>query len=383
MAVYLLGFTLSLVLIACGEKKRLPVFLAFSAAALLIPCLIAGLRAPQVGTDVMVYVRPLTQAAISSDSFNEFLSSYWFADWRNLYVQNYEIGFSFLVYLVAKLTGGLAPVLFVIQAVITVPIYIALARNRKQLPVWVGMAVFYLLFFNSTLNMMRQWAAMGFLLLSFQMLTEKKYWLTALFGVIAFFFHSTAIVVLPVYFVYWFLWLFRRDRLAVGRLSVHVPTIIVALLFLVGIVAILNLPLIIKLMSLVGLDRFNSYLEGEQMTFMVNQIILRLPLFAVFALCWKDMLRKHHATFFFMAMLAMDIVSSQLVSVDINAIRISYYFSIYSVFWLPKLTVSSDSRVKRVLITLFILAYGLFYWYYAHVLTMRHETYPYAFTTFV
>ena len=50
--------------------------------------------------------------------------------------------------------------------------------------------------------------------------------------------------------------------------------------------------------------------------------------------------------------------------------------------WLPALTVSSNSRVKQVFITIFILAYGLFYWYYAHVYTMRHETYPYAFTTF-
>ena len=105
MAVYLIGFALSLGLIAFGEKKRLPVFLAFSAAALLIPCLIAGLRAPQVGTDVMVYVRPLTRAAISSNSIGEFFSSYWFADWRNLYVQNYEIGFSLLVYVVANLCG--------------------------------------------------------------------------------------------------------------------------------------------------------------------------------------------------------------------------------------------------------------------------------------
>lgn len=382
MAVYLVGFALSLVLIAFGEKKRLPVFLAFSAAALLIPCLIAGLRAPQVGTDVMVYVRPLTRAAISSNSIEEFFGSYWFAEWRNLYVQDYEIGFSLLVYIVAKLTRNLAPVLFVIQAVITVPIYLALARNRKRIPVWLGMAVFYLLFFNSTLNMMRQWAAMGFLLLSFQMLREKKYWLTGILGLIAVFFHSSAVIVLPVYCIYWFLELFRRDRLVQGRLQMRVSTLLVTLLFLFGIFAILNLPLIIKLMSLVGLDRFNSYLEGGQMTFMVNQIVLRIPLFLLFAVCWRDMLRLHRATPFFMAMLVLDIVASQLVSVDINAIRIGYYFSVYSILWLPALTVSSHSRVKRVFITLFILAYGLFYWYYAHVYTLRHETYPYAFTTF-
>lgn len=382
MAVYLIGFALSVALIAFGERKRLPVFLAFSIAALLIPCLIAGLRAPQVGTDVMVYVRPLTRAAISSNSIEEFFGSYWFAEWRNLYVREYDIGFSLLVYIVSKLTHNLAAVLFAIQAVITIPIYVAVARNRKHLPVWLGMAVFYLLFFNSTLNMMRQWAAMGFLLLSFQMLTEKKYWLTALLGVIAFFFHSTAIIVLPVYCIYWFLSLFRRDRLVLGRLQMRVSSLLVAILFLVGILAILNLPLIIKLMSLVGLDRFNSYLEGDQMTFMVNQIILRVPLFLLFAVCWRDMQRLHRTTPFFMAMLILDIVSSQLVSVDINAIRIGYYFSVYSILWLPSLSVSSCSRTKRVFLTVLILGYGLFYWYYAHVYTMRHETYPYAFTTF-
>jgi len=382
MAVYLLGFAASLALIAYAEKKRLPVFLAFSAAALLIPFLIAGLRAPQVGTDVMVYVRPLTQAAISSDSLEAFFQSYWFADWRNLYVQDYEIGFSLLVYTVAKLTHSLPAVLFSIQALITVPIYVALARNRKQVPVWLGMAVFYLLFFNSTLNMMRQWAAMGFLLLAFQMLTERKYWLTAIFTAVAFLFHSTAVIVLPVYGIYWILRLVHPKLLVHNKLEIHTSSVVTALLFLLGIFAILNLPLMIKLLSLVGLNRFNSYLEGGQMALMINQIILRLPLCIAFIVCWRDMLRFHRATPFFLAMLFLDMVSSQLVSVDINAIRIGYYFSIYSVLWLPMLSSSSNSHVRRVLVALFILAYGLFFWYYAHVHTMRHETYPYAFTTF-
>ena len=91
MAVYMIGFALSVGLIAFSEKKRLPVFLTCSFFALLIPCLIAGFRAQHIGTDVLVYVKPLTESAICADNLRDYFNSYWFRDWRNLYVQYYEL----------------------------------------------------------------------------------------------------------------------------------------------------------------------------------------------------------------------------------------------------------------------------------------------------
>lgn len=381
VAVYLIGFAISLVLIAFSEKKRLPIFLLFSAIALLIPCLIAGLRSQTVGTDVMVYVKPLTRASIMADDLANYFNTYWYDEWRNMYVKDYEIGFSLLVYLVAKLTKNLGAVLFIIQALTITPVYIAISRNRKTMPVWLGMLIYYFLFYNSTLNMMRQWIAMAFLLLAMQMLIEKRGGLTVFFTLFGCLFHYSAVIAIPIYAVYWFVWLPHRTRLEHNNFQVKGSTLIVLLFFLVAIAAVMNLHLVLKLMSLVGLDRFSGYLKGEQMRLMVNQIILRLPLLVVFLINWKDMCRSHKATPFFMAMLLMDFVASQLVSVDINAIRIGNYFSVYSMLWLPALCACQRPGVKRSLTAFAISGYAVLYWYYFYIFSLRHETYPYAFAS--
>lgn len=379
MAVYLIGFTISLILIAITEKKRTALFVSASAVALLIPCLIAGLRAQNIGTDVMVYVKPLTQAAIMADDVGEYLNTYWFSSWRNLYVMDYDIGFSLLVYLTAKLTDSLAGVLFAVQVFMILPIFLALARTRKKFPVWLGMLVYYFLSFNCTLNMMRQWVAMGFLLLAFQLLTEKKLWLTLLITAIACLFHSTAVIALPLYLIYWVLLVLRGKQLVHNNFTIGAPMIMVIGLNLVAAAALFCLPLIVKVLSAIGLEKFNSYLVGNKLRLMVNQIVLRIPFFALLVLNWKDMNRQSKLAPFFMCMLLFDTVAAQLLSVDDMAFRIASYFSLYSILWLPRVCVASRQPLVRKLSTVFLVAYCVFYWYYNYVYSMRHGTYPYVF----
>lgn len=379
MAVYLISFALCLALIAYSEKKKLSVFLGFSVLALLIPCLVAAFRSQEIGTDVMVYVKPLTQSAIVSKNLKEFFNCYWFLEWRNLYAMDYDIGFSMVVYAVSKATHSLPAVLFAIQALMIVPVYIALARNRKKMPVWIGMAIYLLLFYNSTLNMMRQWVAMAFLILAFQMFLERKGYLTLVFAVVACLFHSTAVIAIPVYMLYWLLWLPKDRCLQQGNLKVRISTVLAVIIFFVGILVIMNLGVLIKLVSMVGFSQFNNYLQGGTISLMVGQIILRLPLFAILVLCWKDMQSKWKMAPFFLCMLFLDLVAAHLVSVDVNALRISYYFSLYSIIWIPAAIGSCPNKGKRTMLCLLVVAYGLFYWYYTYVLQLRHETYPYQF----
>lgn len=383
MAVYLIGFTVSLILIAMTEKKKTGIFIAASAIALLIPCLIAGLRAQTIGTDVMVYVKPLTQAAIMADDLKGFFNTYWFASWRNLYAMDYDIGFSLLVYVVAQLTDSLGAVLFTIQAFMILPIYMALARTRKQFPVWLGMLVYYFLSYNSTLNLMRQWVAMGFLLLAFQLLTEKKLWRTLLLTAVACLFHSTAVVALPLYLIYWVLKRLRGKQLVHNNFQIGAPMVVVIGLNVVAAAALFCLPLIVKVLSAIGLEKFNSYLVGNELRLMVNQIILRVPFFLLLVLNWKDMNRQSDLAPFFMCMLLFDTVAAQLLSIDEMAFRIGCYFSLYSILWLPRVCVCSRQPLVRKLSTVFLVVYCVFYWYYNYIYSMRHGTYPYVFAPFL
>ena len=379
MAVYLIGFALSAALIALAQKRRTWVFVLLSVLALLIPCLIAALRAQHIGTDTMVYAKPMTEAAIVADGWGDYYGSYWYQVWRNMYVRDFEPGFTALVYVVAKLFRNLSSVLFVLQALTVVPIYLALCRDRKQFPVWLGMLVYYLLFFNSTLNMMRQWVAMAFLILAMTRLLDKKMVSTGILTLCACLFHTSALIAVPIYAVYWVVWLPRKTLLVHNNLRIGGSALTAGLFFLVGIVAILNLGLIIRLLGAVGLSRFSGYLKGEEMALMANQIIMRLPLLGILAIGWKDLRAKDYPAPFFLATLLLDMVAAQLVSVDVNAIRVGLYFSMYTVLWAPALFRACRSTPKRVLIAGLLIGYCLFYWYFTYVLNLRHATYPYAF----
>lgn len=379
MAVYLIGFALSVGLIAFAQKQKRIVFLALSCVALAIPCLIAALRAQTIGTDVMVYVKPLTQGAILAEDLKDYFHTYWYSIWHNIYVKDFEYGFSLLVYLLAKLTKNMGVVLLVIQMLTVIPIYITLSRHRKTFPVWLGMLVYYLLFFNASLNVMRQWIAMAFLLLSLQMLMEKKPIATVLLCLVAVMFHYTSLIVVLLYGIYWLLQRSDRCALIQERFAVRGSTVVALLLFAVAVFAILNLDLMVKLLSVVGFARFKNYLEGEPLQLMVNQIILRIPLVFLLLWNWKDLCRYTKAAPFFFTMLMMDIVSFQLVSVDVIAIRIGYYFSSFTLLWLPQTYACQKPGLKKNTTLVMIILYCMIYWYYFYVLSLRHETYPYVF----
>lgn len=121
------------------------------------------MRADTIGTDVKVYVEPLYNAAKQSTGFSSYMNQRWYVIWRYMYVSKFEIGFTTLVYLIVKFGGSLGTVLFLIHALIVAPIYFGLKRMDKKYPIWLGMLVFYLMFYNTSLNMMRQWIAMAIL----------------------------------------------------------------------------------------------------------------------------------------------------------------------------------------------------------------------------
>ncbi len=380
MAIYLLSFAVSLLLIGCSEKRRKEYFIFFSIIALLIPCLVAGLRAETVGTDVLVYVKPMVDAAKNADGFKEYWNSSWFSQWRDKFVYEHEIGFAAVVYMAVKLTGSLGLTLFVIQAVTVVPIFAALALNRKNAPVWPGMLVYYLMYYNSTLNMMRQWMAMGLLLLAFRMLLDKKYGWCMVYTAFAISFHYSAIIVIPIYLIWWFLGLFRKRTLVQGSIRVSGKMLMVLLIFAAGAVVLLNLDLVLRLMVAAGLGRFSNYLSGNSLSLLINQVILRLPVLCITLFSWKRLRKATPAAAFFLTMMLLDLLASQIASIAPYAFRIAFYFAQYAILAIPYLFKYQKTAFEKRSVALILIAYFTVYWLYTYLLIGAHETLPYQFS---
>ena len=149
--IYVICFAISLSLFFFSRNQNKQIRTIIDVIALFIPCLIAGIRANTVGTDVSVYLEPMIANARNAQNFSEYFLSSWKQGWVIRGVSDIEIGFSVLVYLIIKLFNSRYVLQFVIQMLTIVPIYIGL-RQRNERNLWIGMLVYFCMFYNNSLN---------------------------------------------------------------------------------------------------------------------------------------------------------------------------------------------------------------------------------------
>lgn len=195
MIVYIIAFTLSLLGVRIADlwyedQRR---FIAGSLLAVLPPILIAGLRDSTVGSDMELYIVPIFNGIASNgQNLAEFIDSY----------PEIEIGYLFVNYVIAQLTDQPFFLLLSIHILIIVPLYITAMRWREQLSPVLFMFIFYMIFYQESLSIVRQSIALSFSMLAFTFFWEKKFIRYFLYMAIAFLFHQTAVIALSFPLVY-------------------------------------------------------------------------------------------------------------------------------------------------------------------------------------
>ena len=257
--IYIITFISSCVFLGLSEKsrsryiKKLLVFIA-----ILLPCILAGMRADTIGTDVKVYVEPLYNAAKQSTSFSSYMNQRWYVIW----------------------------------------IYFGLKRMDKKYPIWLGMLVFYLMFYNTSLNMMRQWIAMAILFwgLSYLLTNKKKKYFIVV--IVACLFHTSALMGFAIYFLYVYSQRKREYvKIANFRLDGSLAPVKV---FIYGAIVLLSLNVIAVLLRTFGLAKYAGYIQGNGSIYLMpSQIILRLPIIILLIIRWKRMMAEDELTPFY------------------------------------------------------------------------------------
>ena len=85
-------------------------------------------------------------------------------------------------------TQGYSAWLFLMQLSGIVPIFIVAKKNKSYAPIWCFLFVYFMMFFNSSLNIIRQSVAAACMLAAFVFFNENKYTKTILICLIAFIF---------------------------------------------------------------------------------------------------------------------------------------------------------------------------------------------------
>lgn len=200
--IYMLVFLTSIILFWIGQKLyehgsravilgKIILFLA-----VLVPSILAGMRANSVGIDVDVYIAPNMRRACSN-SVNSFVDCCLALDMAPEYF------YMFLVYISSLFTADEWLLLFLLQFFTIGPIALAAIKLRKEISVPLAMGTYLFCFYNNTLNVMRQSVAVAFIFLGAVYIFKNSMKLNTqavVCLITACFFHKTGIIgVLAIY----------------------------------------------------------------------------------------------------------------------------------------------------------------------------------------
>jgi len=378
MIVYIVGFIFTVLASNCGGKckKNLHKFYFWLLITILIPCVIAALRSYDIGTDVRGYAITMYSVAERSSSFSNYLSQNWLHVVTHKVISDMEIGYNFLVYVSAHFFHSFQVLLFLTEVLTVVPVYVGISRFREKIPLHISVFVFLTTYYNVSLNIMRQSIAMSFAFLALCYAINKSSWKRVVVVlVVGYLFHSSAIIGVLIVGLYIYMTHNQRGIFKLlNKRKRHVELGKLALIIVVGIVFIVFYQLIGNLLRILGLGAYARYLS-EGTVFLPGQILLRLPLFLIIFLEWNH-LKKEELNIFFIALLILDLLTSQLSGVNTQAIRISMYFAYTKLLLIPILyNGTRQKRIVRPAINLYLIAY----WTYMFVITISGETYPYKF----
>ncbi|OOM80323.1 EpsG family protein [Clostridium sp. BL-8] len=365
--IYILMFTLSVIFTYCAEcaaRRNLKTIMVIcSFIAIMFPCVLAGLRADSIGTDVSWYVTPYYNIAKQTNSLVEFINGI-----------GIEPIYLTLVYILSKMTSDIGTVLFVLQLLVVLPTYITAFRYRKYAPMWLVMWSYYCLFYNYSLSLMRQFVACSLILFAFWYLQNKKYKKYIIWGIIASLFHSIAIF--PVIIL-----LILKKYQVLFRSSIM--KILVAFTILV---VMLNADSVVKwLVYSANFLPEKYYLRLDARTSeagigIIKTVLLVLLSFIPSIFTYKKQkknLELNLSTF----LPILGFITSLGGMVSSYLIRISYYFIYFYLITVPGLygSLLIKSPWQKVLINGLFITWLFVFWIYIFAINNSFETLPYVF----
>ena len=196
MKAYIICFGITLIFTYLAQKqiktkKRIDgISLIYILICIFTLCFFAGVRNIHVGRDVEVYVTPAIEMS-QKYSFMEYIDR-----------TNTEIGFDIYIYiLVTFFSHDVNFILFFLQLIPAVSVYIFAYKKRNELSMFLVVLVYIFTWYLTSYTIMRQSLSLGLILVSLTYLEEKKYKKTIILFLIALLFHSSAAIATGLYII--------------------------------------------------------------------------------------------------------------------------------------------------------------------------------------
>lgn len=263
---------------------------------------------------------------------------------------------------------------FVTEALICTPVLVACRMlSRRCLP--LGVFVFAIVFYPMSFNMMRQMIAMGFILIQYCFIRDKKRMLSIFALLVAFGFHHSAVIALLLY-----------PLCHLGKLkgmSLGLKITVAALVF--AVVLLFSRELLSIGASIFG--QFGSYVSwgtakaggGLRVMLEIGTLAAAISILSVMV---GVRVRNESSDIGRLVVLVLSGVALfSLCLVSLWFYRIGMYYLYFSILLIPVLARSiNEKKYRLVFITIvctLLFAFSLDY----YMVTSQHEIYPYVFAS--
>lgn len=365
MDPYLLIFIINLAIAyfanKCYDSDRKILSALLLAILVAINTIFAGFRDFGVGIDTNVYIDFFFDTAKSLEHVKEFLAF------------DGDKGFLFLAYLSSLFSDESQSLLVVTELFIQVFFYLALWQYKKveNISIFVATALFCIIFYCHTLNLMRQFCAMSLLAFAFSLFIQGKWKMYIVLQILAFFFHSSSIISLFVPI------LWRMSKMGnIKKRNVYSVIVIISLLLFVSFYfAALTMLGDYNIVSETYTDRYgqNSEYVDKGGFGLMSIFYLLYPIAFVFYAQLKKVTDKK--ILYFILMLSVTVSIFQLLSFQIHFMdRLPFYMSFIMFIYLPK--IFSSAKMSMTVKTIVVLLY-MYNWYNIYIVHPGGNIYPY------
>jgi len=366
MLIYLVCFVSSCIFIWLGEKNRKYFFISkiIFLFALIIPSALAGLRDFSIGVDVWGYGNPFFYDVVSSPGLDTVNPK-----WSNWI----EPGYAWLNFIVTKFTDDVHWFYFFIMLLQNIFVLLGFYAYRDKLPIWLGMLCYYCIFFNNSLNMIRQNFALSIIFFASYYLLKKAYIKYMAWIFVALFFHKSAITAFMIIPLHIYSCKFEKDK---AKFILIVGMIIFSLI----LEPVLNFSL--QLLQMDYLAKALHYLlmeKANSLKMAVGFFASLFPPFVFFYWKRKELYASGKENHFFFMITIICLMSTQLMWITGEfANRITDIFRWYLLLALPMtIGIYKDLPGKQLLLKISITCYAIYYWFLVLVYRNTDETFPY------
>ena len=345
--IYTITFAISIAFSTLYSKtKKKSTQLIIIGLSISIPIFIATYR-NGVGIDYYNYQKLYHYIIINCTSLNNIFSYY------------IESGYVILNLLANIIFKNYKGVLFLSSSIYMIASFKGITNYKTKISVSLAYFIFLVTMYSPFLNGMRQFIAVAIFFNSYIYIYNRNFWKFFLLVIIASLFHKSALLCLPMYF----LWADKGRNSKVYYILVIIITAIMPLL----------IPIISNLFTKIGI--YNSYFQYNiKVTY--GFFLYLIPILSIFIVTKKYIL-KEETLQFLLRLYTMQIPLQLLGNFIGYADRLSLYVVPSQIILFPYYVKMLNKNKK--IIKFFIVAWYIFYYYYMFIFLNSNGVYPYAF----